>query len=45
MIGTKGPRADLPLNVPATLRIPAMPKGELQIACGMSMLKGVVVAR
>ncbi len=45
VIGDGAERAALPLNTPVTLRIPAMAKGELQISCGMAMLKGTVIAR
>lgn len=45
VVGSSGQHAALPLNTPVTLRIPAMSKGELEIACGMAMLKGKVVAR
>ncbi len=36
-------RRDLPLNARITIRLPPQPPGELSFACGMDMLKGVIV--
>lgn len=40
-----GVRRELPLNQEVVVRIPARAPGELAFACGMDMLKGVIVVR
>ncbi len=38
-------RRPLPLNEAVEIALPASPKGEIQYACGMEMLKGTIVAQ
>jgi RND family efflux transporter MFP subunit len=45
VIGNGRQRSALPLNQPVTLKLGPLTRGELQISCGMAMLKGTVVAR
>ena len=39
----QGIRKPLPLNEAVEIALPASPKGEMHYACGMDMLKGIVV--
>jgi len=45
VIGDSRHHTKLPLNQPVSLFLEALPRGELQFACGMAMLKGTIVAR
>lgn len=38
-----GIRRDLPTNVPVVIEIPAQSPGEIPFACGMNMVRGVIV--
>jgi plastocyanin domain-containing protein len=38
-----GIRRELPTNVPVVIEIPAQKPGEIPFACGMNMVKGVIV--
>jgi plastocyanin domain-containing protein len=38
-----GIRRELPTNVPVVIELPAQSPGEIPFACGMNMVKGVIV--
>ena len=44
-VASKGPKADLPLNKPVTLKVGILEKGEVRFACGMDMVSGVLVVK